>query len=60
MPKRPYVSSRPEDGNPLRYWYIDELIEQSGDLPVIEVNIHALGELDRVAWYGASRGTTAG
>ena len=54
MPKRPYVSSRPEDGNPLRYWYIDELIEQSRDLRVVEVNIHELGELDRVAWYGAA------
>ena len=52
MGKRPYVSSRPEDGNPLRYWYIDDLIEQSRDLPVFEVNIHDLDELDRVAWYG--------
>lgn len=54
MSKRPYVSSRPEDGNPLRYWYIDRLIALSADLPVIQVNIHDLGELDRVAWYGSS------
>lgn len=54
MGNRPYVSSRPEDGNPLRYWYIDDLIEQSRDLPVIQVNIHELDELDRVAWYGDS------
>jgi len=52
MGRRPYVSSRPEDGNPLRYWYIDDLIEQSRDLPVLEVSIHDLDELDRVAWYG--------
>ena len=52
MGHRPYCSSRPEDGNPLRFWYIDELIEQSRDLPVTQVNIHSLGELDRVAWYG--------
>lgn len=52
MGDRSYCSSRPEDGNSLRYWYIDDLIEQSRDLPVIEVNIHDLGELDRVAWYG--------
>ncbi len=52
MGNRPYVSSRPEDGNPLRYWYIDDLIEQSKDLPVVQVSIKELGELDRVAWYG--------
>lgn len=52
MGTRPYCSSRPEDGNPLRYWYIDDLIEAARERPTIEVNIHALGELDRVAWYG--------
>jgi hypothetical protein len=31
------------NGNPLRHWYVDDLIEQSRDLPVIEVNIHDLG-----------------
>ena len=54
MSKRRYVSSRREDGNPLRYWHIDELIEQSRDLSVIDVDIYELGELDRVAWYGES------
>jgi len=55
MGYRPYCSSRPEDGNPLRYWYIDDLIEASRELPTIQVNIEELGELDRVAWYGENR-----
>lgn len=49
---REYCSSRPEDGNPLKYWYIDTLIELSQKLPTIEVDIEELKELDRVAWYG--------
>ena len=54
MGSRPYVSSRPEDGNPLRYWYIDDLIERAQDLPIVQVNVHDLKEIDRVAWYGAA------
>ncbi|MBT4504122.1 MAG: hypothetical protein HOC74_40705 [Gemmatimonadetes bacterium] len=49
---RPYCSSRPEDGNPLRLWYVDDLIDLSRDLPMVQVNIHDLDVLDRVAWYG--------
>lgn len=49
------ISSRPEDGNPLRIWDVPRLWELAKDLPVISVRIEALGELDRVAWYGADQ-----
>ena len=49
------ISSRPEDGNPLKIWDVPTLWELAEDLPVISVNIETLDELDRVAWYGADQ-----
>jgi hypothetical protein len=46
------ISSRPEDGNPMKIWDVPALWELARDLPVEEVELEALGELDRVAWYG--------
>lgn len=46
------ISSRPEDGNPLKIWDVPTLWEQARDLPVVSVSIEDLQELDRVSWYG--------
>ncbi|MFA6287113.1 MAG: hypothetical protein WC661_06965 [Opitutaceae bacterium] len=49
------ISSRPEDGNPLKIWDVPTLWELAKDIPVLSVRIDTLGELDRVAWYGADQ-----
>lgn len=49
------ISSRPEDGNPLKIWDVPTLWELAKDLPVVSIDIESLGELDRVAWYGADQ-----
>ena len=46
------ISSRPEDGNPLKIWDVPTLWELARDLPVVSVSIEELQELDRVSWYG--------
>jgi len=49
------ISSRPEDGNPMKIWDVPKLWELARELPMLSVEIETLGELDRVAWYGADQ-----
>ncbi len=46
------VSSRPEDGPPLRIWDVDRLAALARGLPVRKVRLSALTDLDRVGWHG--------
>jgi len=46
------VSSRPEDGDPLRIWEVERLWKLAADLPAKYVPIETLTDLDRVAWHG--------
>ena len=47
------ISSRPEDGNPMKIWDVPTLWKEAENLPVFSVVIDNLEELDRVAWYGS-------
>ena len=49
------VSSRPEDGAPLRIWEVERLWQFAKQLPVKRVAVTSLTDLDRVGWYGHSR-----
>lgn len=49
------VSSRPEDGEPLRIWEVQRLWDLAKDLPIKRVPLTELTDLDRVGWYGQSR-----
>jgi ParB-like chromosome segregation protein Spo0J len=49
------VSSRPEDGGPLRIWEVERLWELARDLPIKPVPLSSLTDLDRVGWYGQPR-----
>ncbi|HZP82852.1 MAG TPA: hypothetical protein VFB21_14525 [Chthonomonadaceae bacterium] len=46
------VSSRPEEGEPLRIWEVERLWELARDLPVKMVPLSSLTDLDRVGWHG--------
>ena len=46
------VSSRPEDGGPLRIWEVDRLWKLAKDLPIKMISVSGLTDLDRVGWYG--------
>lgn len=46
------VSSRPEDGGPLRIWDVPRLWELARGLPVKMVPLSGLDDLDRVGWHG--------
>ncbi len=46
------VSSRPEDGPPLRIWEVDRLQALACGLPVRRVRLMSLTDLDRVGWHG--------
>ena len=46
------VSSRPEDGGPLRIWEVERLWELAKDLPIKQVLLSDLTDLDRIGWYG--------
>lgn len=46
------VSSRPEDGAPLRIWDVERLWELARDLPVCRVPLNTISDLDRVGWHG--------
>ena len=48
------VSSRPEDGGPLRIWEVGRLWELAKELPSKCVPLASLSDLDRVGWYGES------
>jgi ParB-like chromosome segregation protein Spo0J len=49
------VSSRPEDGEPLRIWEVPRLWELARDLPVKKVPLSSLTDLERVGWHGQER-----
>jgi hypothetical protein len=49
------VSSRPEDGNPLRIWEVQRLWELAQGLPVKQVRVEVLDDLDRVGWIDQER-----
>jgi hypothetical protein len=49
------VSSRPEAGEPLRIWDVKRLWELARGLPVRQVSLSSLDDLDRVGWHGQSR-----
>jgi hypothetical protein len=38
--------------NGLRAWDVDRLVELAKDLPVVQVPLSAVGELDEPYWYG--------
>jgi hypothetical protein len=46
------VSSRPEDGGPLRIWEVERLWELARSLPVRSVPVSRITDLDRVGWHG--------
>jgi hypothetical protein len=46
------VSSRPEDGAPLRIWEVERLWQLAKELPIKKVPLAHLSDLDRVGWYG--------
>ena len=46
------VSSRPEDGEPLRIWEVERLWELAKQLPIKHVPLASLSDLDRIGWYG--------
>jgi len=46
------VSSRPEDGGPLRIWDVDRLWHLDRELPVTMRAISSFDDLDRVGWHG--------
>jgi DNA/RNA-binding domain of Phe-tRNA-synthetase-like protein len=46
------VFSRLEEGNPQRIWTITRLLALAADLPVEQVHIETLNELDRVSYLG--------
>ena len=46
------VSSRPEDGGPLRIWEVERLWQLAKELPIKQVPLASLSDLDRVGWYG--------
>jgi hypothetical protein len=49
------VSSRPEDGEPLRIWDVERLWDLARALPVRQVFLSSLDDLDRVGWHGQAR-----
>lgn len=49
------VSSRPEDGEPLRIWEVERLWEEAQSLPVKRVPLTRLDDLDRVGWHGQAQ-----
>ncbi len=46
------VSSRSEDGGPLRIWDVERLWELAAPLPTKMVPLSGLTDLDRVGWIG--------
>lgn len=46
------ASSRPEQLGPLRIWDVERLRMFAAELPVRDVALAHLTELDRVVWYG--------
>ena len=46
------VSSRPEDGGPLRIWDVERLWSLARDLPITMVPLSRFDDLDRVGWHG--------
>jgi hypothetical protein len=46
------VSSRPEEGGPLRIWGVERLWELARKLPAEMVPLSRITDLDRVGWYG--------
>lgn len=47
-----YVSSPPEWGPPLRIWDVHRLWKLAEDLPILEIPLSEIQDLERVGWYG--------
>jgi len=47
-----FVSSPPEQGGPLRIWDVRRLRELATDLPVTQIRLTDIPDIERVGWYG--------
>src|SRR6185436_10023088 len=49
------VSSRPEEGEPLRIWEVERLWALAQQLPIKMIPLSQVDDLDRVGWHGQAQ-----